>query len=199
MEKSKGDLTKQYILGEGFNFVSTYGFTDLSVGKLAAACQMSRSGLFSHFKSKEDLQLEILKYAESQFREIVILPTTKIQSSLMKLESLCELWPNWVKACSAEANGGCLFMSASFEFDSRDGVVKEYLYQCQKRLLTFFESVFIKGIESNELRTDLSPSQLAYDFYSKYLAFHMYNHFLKDKNADKFLNTSLRSLLESIS
>lgn len=199
MIKSKGDLTRQFILEQGFNFVSTYGFTDLSVGKLATSCKMSRSGLFSHFESKVDLQLEILKYAESQFREIVIYPTTKIQNSLMKLESLCELWPNWVRACSTEANGGCIFMSASFEFDSREGAVKEYLYECQKRLLNFFESVFKSGIQNNELRTDLSASQLAYDFYSKYLAFHMYNNFLKDKNADKFLNTSLRSLLESIS
>lgn len=199
MTRTKGDATKQFILEEGFNFVSSYGFTDLSVGKLAKACSMSRSGLFSHFSSKEALQLEILKFSEFNFRQIVILPTQKIENAFMKLESLCVLWPNWVKVCSQKANGGCIFMSASFEFDSRDGAIKDYLYDCQKRLLVYFESVFRLGLEKNEIRSDLSPGQLAYDFYSKYLAFHMYNHFLKDKNASKYLNRSLRSLLDSIS
>lgn len=198
MKRTKGTLTKESILNEGFDFVCAYGFTDLSIGKLAKKCNMSRSGLFSHFDSKEQLQIEILLYAERKFKELVIDPTLELENSKEKLAALCELWPSWLNFCSKNMSGGCLFMSASFELSFRDGVVKEHLHKTQKKLLRFFETIFKSGIKRSELKSVLTHQQLAFDFYSRFLGFHLYNNFLGDNNSKNYLKASLRDLLASL-
>ena len=198
MTKTKGTQTRDFILNQGFNYVSSFGFTDISIGKLASECKMSRSGLFAHFKSKEQLQVDILKFAEQMFIETVIDPTRSVENSYDKILMLCELWPNWVKKCSINVDGGCVFMSASFEFDHRDGPVRDYLLGAQKRLLKFFENTFKEGQASGVFKKEFSCEQLAFDFYSKYLGYHIYKNFLKDEKSKNYLEISLKSLLSSL-
>lgn len=196
---NKGNKTKEFILQKGLNFASRFGLTNISIGKLALECELSRSGLFAHFKSKEQLQLQILEFATEEFINTVIVPSEEIEDPKLKLESLCSLWPKWVKKCSLDLKGGCIFMSASFEFDHRDGAVKNYILRCQKRLLSHLEGVFFDGQSKSRFNSKFSPKQLAFDFYGKYVAFHIYKNFLKDKESELRLEQSINHLLTSIS
>ncbi len=196
--KNKGSQTKEFILIKGLHFVSTNGFTDITIGKLATICKISRSGLFAHFKSREQLQLDILDYAEKIFIDTVIAPVKDIDNPLEKIQNLCRLWPNWLKKYALDLDVGCVFMSASFEYSNRESEIGNYLLSFQKKLLDYLEKIFQDGQNKSLFTKDISSNQMAYDFYSKYLGYNMYNHFLRDTNAHKYLEHSLLSFFDSI-
>ena len=88
MTETKGQATKHHILKEGLMLASVKGLVNISIGGLAAKAEMSRSGLFAHFLSKEQLQLEILEFADGLFNEVVMEPCSKIESPLEKIKFL---------------------------------------------------------------------------------------------------------------
>ena len=114
----KGQLTHQTILDESVQLASRLGLLGLSVGGLADEVEMSKSGLFAHFRSKEQLQLETLAHARSLFIDVIIRPTRKVPDGEPRLRALVDRWFIWA---DESLGGGCLFVAAAVELDDRPG------------------------------------------------------------------------------
>ena len=105
----------------------------VTIGTLAKAAKMSKSGLFAHFQSKENLQIAILQFAAAEFIDQVILPTLKIKAGIPRIKALVENWIEW----GGRLKGGCIFVSASTEFSERQGKVRDFLLSQQERWVVF--------------------------------------------------------------
>jgi AcrR family transcriptional regulator len=188
---TRGDETKTIILATGLQMASTLSLEAVTIGALAKRIQMSKSGLFAHFNSKENLQIEILKYAETDFIDHVIMPAIKTTAGIPRIKKLVERWINWGSILA----GGCIFVTASTEYADRPGKVREYLLKQQKEwiysLMRFAES----ATKAGDFRKDIDREQFAYDLYSLLLGFHYYHQLLRDKKTKIRQEKSLEDLL----
>lgn len=125
----KGDDTNRQILAGGVCEASRIGLTQLTIGGLATALDMSKSGLYAHFGSKEKLQLDILDFTADHFTRAVILPALQQPAGQPRLRTLIERWMGWSGGKTEYAlPGGCLFAAAASELDdSPDGPVRDRL------------------------------------------------------------------------
>ena len=123
LNMSRGTQTRSDILSHALNHASRIGLSGLSIGTLARDVGMSKSGLFAHFGSKEELQRAVLESAAERFVAEIILPAIKQPRGLPRVRALFENWVVWSQ--SSKREGGCLFVSGSSEFDDRPGVVRE--------------------------------------------------------------------------
>src|SRR2546422_4675810 len=124
----KGEQTRPLILNEAVALASQVGLGGLSIGSLAERLAMSKSGLFAHFGSKEDLQLLTLKQAQILFFEEVLSPALKHARGLPRLRALFSNWLAWVKR-NDDLPGGCLMLAACVEYRS-----EEHTSELQSRL-----------------------------------------------------------------
>mgnify|MGYP000206326767 CR=1 FL=1 len=192
---SKGFTTKETILKTAFELTSKFGLESLSIGELAKSVGMSKSGLFSHFKSKEKLQLMVMDYAAENFTLKVVKPALTKGRGIDRIEAMME---NWVKWSGTYLPGGCPFLSAIVEFDDRPGAVRDHIKVLQGTMVeTFARSVEIAKEES-QIKSSASSEQLAYELYSNMIGFHIYNRLLKDKNAKVKFQNLYKSILEKV-
>jgi AcrR family transcriptional regulator len=188
---ARGNETKTLILATALQMASTLSLEAVTIGALAKRTQMSKSGLFAHFNSKENLQIEILKYAEAEFVEDVLIPAIKTKAGIPRIKKLVERWINW----GSNLSGGCIFVTSSTEYADRPGKVRDYLLKQQKEwiysLIRFAES----AIKAGDFRRDIDQEQFAYDIYSLLLGFHYYHQLLRDKKTKIHQEKSLQDLL----
>lgn len=173
---TKGSETKNSILKAGLEMASQYGLEDVTIGSLAKTMAMSKSGIFGHFQSKENLQLKIIEFAVGQFTESVLLPSLKIQSGIPRIKAMVENWIKWENGLS----GGCIFVSASNEFSDRQGPVRQALLNYQNTWLSSLEKLAQSAVNAGEFRPDIDTEQFAFEIYSLMLGFHYYHRMLRD-------------------
>jgi AcrR family transcriptional regulator len=190
---SKGDETRARILRHAARVASRDGLDGLSIGELAAQLEMSKSGLFAHFGSKEDLQIEVLRAASADFAERVIAPSLKQPRGPARLRALFERWLAW--AADPDVPGGCVFAGASFELDDRPGPVRDYLVEEEKRLLGVLSRSARLGVESELLRADLDCDLFAFQIHGLLLGFHHAHRLLRFRNAEAMARQSFEQLL----
>lgn len=171
---------------------SQVGLEGLSIGTLAKAVGLSKSGLFAHFNSLENLQIAVLERASSQFIDRVIVPALRQPRGEPRLHTLFENWLAWEKA--EIIPGGCPFIAASTEYDDRPGVVRDYLVQAQKDLISAIATAARIAVEEKHFRADLDTTQFAFDFYGIVLAFHHFGRLLNDANAEKHFHKGVAQL-----
>lgn len=155
------------------------GLNGLSIGALAEAMQMSKSGLFAHFGSKEDLQVAVLQAAHKRFEQSVVRPAFAAPRGLPRLKKLFERWMQW----PAETPGGCLFMAAAAELDDREGRPRDVLVASERQFLQAIARSAQLAIEAGHFRKDVDPEQFAFDLYSIALAFNHQSRLLHEKKA----------------
>src|SRR5712664_4994354 len=145
---SKGERTRHTILEAAVNIASTEGLEGLSIGRLALDLSMSKSGLFAHFGSKEDLQLATVDAARSIFIEKVIRPAFEAKKGLPRLRRLCEIWFDYAE--NHVFRGGCFFAAASAEFDSRPGRVRDRIAEIMKEWLEVLRWAIVDAQEAGQ-------------------------------------------------
>ena len=180
---SKGDDTRAEILDEGVRLASRVGLSGLSIGDLADALSMSKSGLFAHFQSKEALQIQVLDRAAGLFVQKVVRPALEAPRGEPRLTSLFERWLGWAR--SATLPGGCLFVSAAAELDDRPGPARDRLVALQKDWLALIARLARSASEERHFRGDLDPEQLAHDLYAVMLGYHHAARLLRDPRAEE--------------
>src|SRR2546422_5997738 len=131
--QAQGDRSRQAILEVAVHLASVEGLEGLTIGRLASETGMSKSGLFAHFGSKEDLQLATVEAARSIFIENVIRPTFEAKKGLPRLKRLCEIWFDYAQ--NHVFRGGCFFAAASAQFDNRPGRVRDRIAGIMKEWL----------------------------------------------------------------
>lgn len=195
MSETKGQATKHHILKEGLMLASVKGLVNISIGGLAAKADMSRSGLFAHFLSKEQLQLEILEFADDLFKKVVMEPCKAIPSPKDQLKFLINEMPGWHEKTDPQIPGGCIFLTATLEFDDRPGKVKDFLLNQQKNFLSFLMSIHKEGTENKEFKGILSDEDFAFVFYSFYMGYNQFKKFFGDDNARTLADRHMQGLV----
>ena len=154
---SKGAATRVSILDEALHVASQVGFEGLSIGQLADRTEMSKSGLFAHFRSKEQLQLQTLDHAVSRFTDIVVRPTLKAPRGERRVRELFDRWLDWETDALA---GGCVFATASIEYDDQPGEMHDALVRQQRDWSEFIATVAGTAVSEGVFRPDLLACHL---------------------------------------
>lgn len=190
---AKGEDTKLNVLEAGLDMASQLGLECVTIGNLAKATNMSKSGLFAHFQSKENLQIEILHYAARLFSEGVIIPALKTKAGISRIRALVDSWIQW----TSELTGGCIFVSASADFSDRPGKVRDLLLHQQKEWINCLKRIAQSAVNVGDFRQDIDDDQFAFDLYSLLLGFHLYYNLLDDAETRKRQENALVRLLNS--
>jgi AcrR family transcriptional regulator len=167
----------------------------VSIGELARTVGMSKSGVFAHFESKENLQLEVLRSAVSHFIAEVVGPALKKPRGEARVRALFENWFDW--SSKASLPGGCIFIAAASELDDKPGPVRDYLVSTQKEWLATLSQAVRIAVEEGQFRADVDAQQLAHDFYSILLAYHHFSRLLQMPAARVRAFRSFEQLIES--
>ena len=178
---SKGAQTRTLILDHAVAHASEVGLEGLSIGALATRLGLSKSGLFAHFGSKEELQLATLKAAQERFVNKVFLPALETPRGLGRIRALFHNWFEWLE--SSGQPGGCVILAAVAEFDDRPGLVRDTLLAGQKELRGAIAKAVRLAIEAGDLPADTDPWQLAFELFGIVLAAHHDRHLFDDPRA----------------
>lgn len=190
---SKGEETRTAILDQALAETSRLGLEGLSIGSLARECGMSKSGLFAHFGSKEDLQLQVLGTAVERFAEAVVRPALGRARGEPRVRALFENWLAWAEASFLP--GGCVFISAANELDDRPGPLRDLLVASQEQWLAVIARAARIAQEEGHFRADLDADQLAYEMYAIALAYHHFRRLLRDPGARERARQAFEDLL----
>ena len=180
---TKGEQTRASILDEALKIARRLGLEGLTIGTLADATGMSKSGLFAHFGSREDLQLAVLEHGARQYGDMVLMPALKIDRGLPRLRALFERWLDWTLQTATP--GGCIMISTAHEYDDRPGPIRDAAVEMQRRGIGVSERAVRLAIEEGHLKGDTDPEQIAFEMLGIVLASHNHGRLLADKAARK--------------
>ena len=161
---SHGDRKRDAILQAAMDVSSAEGLGGLTIGRLAREIGMSKSGLFAHFGSKEELQLATVRFAADDYEREVIAPPQAAEPGLSRLRALMSCWVRYIDATSNR--GGCFFDAASSEFGSRPGPVRELLARYSRNWLHQLEEQARLAHRLGELRADADPELLVFRLHA---------------------------------
>jgi AcrR family transcriptional regulator len=178
---SKGEDTRERIVEHAFRLASRDGLNGLTVGTLASDLGLSKSGLFAHFGSKEELQVEVLRTASEYFQEHVLRNGFVSPRGLPRLRKIFENWLSWVTDPSLP--GGCVFVAASAELDDKPGRARDFLAGTQKQLLTTLAKTVKMTVEAGHFIAETECDQVAFELYGIVLAFNHAHRLLRDPKA----------------
>jgi AcrR family transcriptional regulator len=173
---TKGERTRAAILDEALKIVSRAGLDDLTIGTLAEATGMSKSGLFAHFGSRDDLLLAVLAHGQEEFVEVVLKPALQKPRGLPRLRAMFIHWLDWTE--SAELPGGCPMIGGAAEFDDKPGTVRDMLASGQRGWIDTLKRAVRQAIEEKQLAPDTDPEQIAFEMFGIALVLHHHRRLL---------------------
>ena len=180
MSTRKGELTRQAIVERAARMATRIGIEGLSIGALADELDLSKSGLFAHFKSKEALQLQVLEFGIARFVETVIRPGLQAPRGEKRVRALFERWMEWPKSSGMS---GCLFVALATELDDQPGPVRERLVQSQKDWLDVIANSVRTAVAEGDFHGDVDAEQFAHELYGIMLANHHAVRLLRARGA----------------
>ncbi len=190
----KGEQTRDAILERAIRLASEVGLEGVTIGRLADALDLSKSGLFAHFDSKEALQVETLERAAQRFVEVVVRPALAAPRGEARLRALFERWLRWPRVVPQP--GGCIFVQASVELDDRPGPARDRLVKLQREWLETLAGAFRVARDEGQLRADVDPQQLAFELYGIMLSCHHQARLLRDRGAEERARRAFDRLLD---
>ncbi len=172
----KGQQTRAAILEAALGLASHMGLEGLSIGALAEVTQMSKSGVFAHFGSREELQISVIREYHARFEEEVFFPAIREARGLPRLRALFE---RWVRRVSVEIDSGCIYISGAVEFDDRPGPVRDALAGMVRAWHAALERAIRVAIDEGHLLPDTDPTQMLFELHGLILALHHDARFLR--------------------
>jgi AcrR family transcriptional regulator len=166
--RARGDNTRRAILARAMQLASAEGLEDLSIARLAGELGMSKSGLFAHFGSKEELQLSTIRAARRVFSDEAVTPALAAHEGIERLDALIAAWLGYIG--SDTFAGGCLLMEAAAEFDGRPGPVRDLIAETMGMWMALVVEQAERARARGELRPDADPTQLAWELHAFGLA-----------------------------
>jgi AcrR family transcriptional regulator len=173
----KGQQTRAAILDAALGMASHVGLEGLSIGALAEMMGMSKSGVFAHFGSREELQISVIREYHTRFEEEVFFPAIAEPRGLPRL---CALFERWVRRVSVELDSGCIYISGAVEFDDRPGPVRDALASMVRAWHAALERAIRLAIDTGDLRADTDPHQMLFEIHGLILALHHDARFLRN-------------------
>src|SRR5258708_15916656 len=171
----KGARTRESILRVAVDIASVEGLEGLTIGRLADELEMSKSGLFAHFGSKEDLQLATVEAARERFVDEMFRPALRAPRGYPRLLAICRSWLAYIKR--GVFPGGCFFAAASFEFDGRPGPIRDAVVEAMDVWLDALEKAIRMAKEEGHIDRSVDVKQLAFEinaiFFGANFSYHM--------------------------
>ncbi len=164
----KGTATRELILARAYELARRDGLEGLSIGTVAASAGMSKSGVFAHFGSREQLQIALLDSVGARFVEWVLAPALLEPRGLPRLRKMTERWCEW----SRIHQSGCVLLSATVEFDGRDGPVRQHVLSQQTRWRDELRRAIRLAIDEGHFETGTDATLLSFEIYSLMLGLH---------------------------
>ena len=190
----KGEATRAAILESALESASIHGLEGLTIGALAEQIGMSKSGVFAHFGSREDLQIEVIKLYHHRFEQEIFYPSLQEARGLPRLKSMFTLWINRV---SQEIALGCIYISGAIEYDDRHGVIRDELVNMVTTWQNALKRASVQAIELHHLQEDTDPEQLIYEMHGIILSLHHDVRFLKKQDSLKRAKTAFERMINS--
>ena len=190
----KGELTRAAILDVALELSSRDGLEGLTIGVLADRMNMSKSGVFAHFGSREDLQLEVVKLYHHRFEQEVFFPSVREPRGLPRLQSMFD---RWLARVSVEIASGCIYISGAVEYDDRPGPIREELVKMVQAWQGALQRAAHQAVEVGHLRPDTDAEQLVYEMYGLILALHHDARFLRMPGAVERARRGFERLVEN--
>ncbi len=172
----KGELTRAAILDVALDLASRQGLEGLTIGLLADKMNMSKSGVFAHFGSREDLQIDVVKLYHYRFEQEVFVPSVKEPRGLARLKSM---YARWIKKVSVEIASGCIYISGAVEYDDRPGPIREQLVAMVRAWQDALLRCVQQSIDCGDLKADTDAVQVVFEMYGMILALHHDARFLR--------------------
>ncbi|MEN9889621.1 MAG: HTH-type transcriptional repressor ComR [Pseudomonadota bacterium] len=189
----KGQQTKAAIVDAALGLASQIGLEGLSIGALAEITGMSKSGVFAHFGSREELQISVVREYHERFEREVFYPAMQAARGLPRLQAMFD---NWMVQTSAEIDSGCIYISGAVEFDDRAGPVRDALASS----VTSWQAAVRRAVEQaqdeGQLQAELDPLQIAFEIHGLILALHYEARFLRIPGATERARQGFARLLE---
>jgi AcrR family transcriptional regulator len=191
---ARGQTTRQQILDRALSAASTRGLTGLTIGHLARAVGMSKSGLFAHFNSKQQLQLDVLHEAVDRFIDAVVVPAIQKPRGEPRIRELFKRWLHWNEA--PYLPGGCPLVAASIELDDQEGPVRDFLVSSQRDWLSTLARAAGIALEERHFQPALDPQQFAFELHALMLGYHFQHRLLRQDQARQRVQRAFDRLLE---
>ena len=178
---SKGEQTHERILSAAQAIASREGLEGLTIGGIAERLSMSKSGVFAHFGSREDLQIAVIDDYVRKFLDAVFFPAIKLPRGLPRLEAMFENWLDRVQF--VDIPNGCVFVSGAVEFDDKEGPVRDRMVAVNRGWQGEMRKAALQAIEVGHLTPDCDPEQLVFELYGVMLSLHHDARLLRDPRA----------------
>lgn len=189
----KGLSTKQKILAEGLAIASSEGLDATTLGALALRAGMSKSGLYAHFRSKDELQIQILRTAEDLARREVLEPALHAEPGIPRLRAFLSNLIHWTRR--ANLPGGCPFVGAAAEFDDREGPVRDYVASTLGHWIGFLEECASEAMALGHISPETDSHDFAFQVCGIYLMHHTTSRLLRREDADATAERAFDSLV----
>jgi AcrR family transcriptional regulator len=178
----KGEQTRDAILERALRLASEVGLEGVTIGRLANELDLSKSGLFAHFASKDELQVKMLERAAERFTETVVRPALAAPRGEPRVRALFERWLRWPKLVPQP--GGCVFVQAAVELDDRPGPARDLLVRLQREWLDSIAQAVRTAQAEGHFHADVDPQQVAFEIYGIMLVCHHQARLLRDRHAE---------------
>jgi AcrR family transcriptional regulator len=176
----KGQQTKAAIVDAALGLATQIGLEGLSIGALAEVTQMSKSGVFAHFGSREELQISVIREYHQRFEQEVFYPAVSEPRGLPRLRAM---FANWMKRTSVEIDSGCIYISGAVEFDDRPGPVRDALAWSVQTWHTAMKRAIAQCKEEGHLDAATDEEQMLFEIHGLILALHYEARFLKNPSS----------------
>ena len=188
----KGQQTKQVIIDAALGLAEQIGLEGLSIGALAEVTRMSKSGVFAHFGSREELQISVIREYYQRFSHEVFFPAMNVPRGLPRVRAL---FANWMKRVAIEIQSGCIFISGAVEFDDRPGPVRDALASSVQTWLTALHRAVALAKQESHLVPDADEAQVVFEIHGLILSLHYEARFLKNPGAIERAHTGFENIL----
>lgn len=161
---ARGDATRRIVLRRAVDIASVEGLDGLSLGRLATELELSKSGVFALFGSKEELQLAAIETASAIFTENVVRAALEVEPGIARLRALCENWLDYSER--RVFPGGCFFFNAGAEFDARTGRVHDAVAHVSRAFAEFIRTTAAQAKKLGHLDASVDVAQLAFELHA---------------------------------
>jgi AcrR family transcriptional regulator len=189
---TKGDETRASVLAAALDLASAEGLAGVTIGRLAEKAGMSKSGLFAHFSSKENLEVEMLRAASERFVAHVVSPALRAKRGEPRVQELFERWLTWTDVFP----GGCIFLVAAVELDDKPGPARDALVASQRDWIDTLATAARIAVDEGHFRRDLDVQQFAYEVFCLGYSHHFVSRLKLDAKSDRRTRAAFRHLVE---
>jgi AcrR family transcriptional regulator len=186
--------THQRILEQGMALISEAGLEGVTLGVLAAQVGISKSGLFAHFRSKQEVQIELLQHTAQFANARVVVPAMRAEKGLPRLNALVANWFGWAQR--AGLPGGCPVAAGLFEFDDVAGAVRDQILEMESAWRRLLTQLVREAVECGHLAAELEVEQFVWELCGIYLGHHAAHRFLRSADADRRARIAFEALLQ---